>query len=100
MPLYRRIEAHVLAAGRLHGDDTTVPVLAKGKTDPGRLWVYVRDEAPFGGPAPPAALFHYSRDRPGEQPRPPPLSWKTGTGVLSAQCVQVVVIQGGEGGDQ
>src|SRR3546814_17539255 len=69
MPLYRRIEAHVLAAGRLHGDDTTVPVLAKGKTDTGRLWVYVRDEAPFGGPAPPAALFHYSRDRRGEHPR-------------------------------
>ena len=47
MPLYRRIEAHVLAAARLHGDDTTVPVLAKGKTDTGRLWVYVRDDAPF-----------------------------------------------------
>ncbi|WP_352795036.1 IS66 family transposase [Mesorhizobium sp. M0243] len=45
MPLYRRIEAHVLAADRLHGDDTTVPVLAKGKTDIGRLWVYVRDYA-------------------------------------------------------
>ena len=32
-PLLRRIEAHVFAAERLHGDDTTVPVLAKGKTD-------------------------------------------------------------------
>ena len=32
LPLYRLIEAHVLAAGRLHGDDTTVPILAKGKT--------------------------------------------------------------------
>ncbi|HLV06842.1 MAG TPA: IS66 family transposase, partial [Croceibacterium sp.] len=41
MPLYGRIEAHVLAAERLHGDDTTVPVLAKGKTDTGRLWTYV-----------------------------------------------------------
>jgi len=41
MPLYRLIEAHVLAAERLHGDDTTVPVMAKGKTDTGRLWVYV-----------------------------------------------------------
>ncbi len=29
------------AAERLHGDDTTVPVLAKGKTDTGRLWVYL-----------------------------------------------------------
>src|SRR6266852_9825524 len=37
-PLLRRIEAHVFAADRLHGDDTTVPVLAKGKTDTGRCW--------------------------------------------------------------
>src|SRR3546814_9587307 len=56
MPLYRRLEAHVLAAERLHGDDTTVPVLAKGKTNTGRLWVYVRDDRTFAGPAPPAAL--------------------------------------------
>ena len=62
-PLHELIEAHVLAAERLHGDDTTVPVLAKGKTDTGRAWVYVRDDAPFAGPDPPAALFRYSRDR-------------------------------------
>jgi len=68
-PLLRRIEAHVFAAERLHGDDTTVPVLAKGKTDTGRLWTYVRDDRPFGGPAPPAAMFYYSRDRAGEHPR-------------------------------
>jgi transposase len=68
-PLIRRIEAHVFAAERLHGDDTTVPVLAKGKTDTGRCWVYVRDDRPFGGPAPPAAMFYYSRDRAGEHPR-------------------------------
>ena len=60
-PLYLLIEAHVLAAERLHGDDTTVPVLAKTKTDVGRLWTYVRDDRPFAGPAPPAALFRYSR---------------------------------------
>ena len=64
-PLYLLIEAHVLAAVRLHGDDTTVPVLAKVKTDTGRIWTYVRDDRPFGGPAPPAALFYYSRDRRG-----------------------------------
>jgi len=68
-PLLRRLEAHVFAAGRLHGDDTTVPVLAKGKTDIGRCWVYVRDDRPFGGPAPPAAMFYYSRDRAGEHPQ-------------------------------
>ena len=27
----------MLAAERLHGDDTTVPVLAKGKTDTGAM---------------------------------------------------------------
>jgi transposase len=67
-PLIARIEAHVFAAERLHGDDTTVPVLAKGKTALGRCWVYVRDDRPFGGRAPPAAMFYYSRDRGGEHP--------------------------------
>ncbi len=64
-PLLERIETHVFAAERLHGDDTTVPVLAKGKTHTGRCWVYVRDDRPFGGGAPPAAMFYYSRDRGG-----------------------------------
>jgi transposase len=68
-PLLSRIETHVFAAERLHGDDTTVPVLAKGKTDTGRCWVYVRDDRPFGGPDPPAAMFYYSRDRAGEHAR-------------------------------
>lgn len=69
MPLFRRLEAHVLSAERLHGDDTTVPVLAKGKTDTGRIWVYVRDDKSFGGQAPPGAVFYYSRDRAGEHPQ-------------------------------
>jgi transposase len=68
-PLRRLVEAHVMTAERLHGDDTTVPVLAKGKTDIGRLWIYVRDDEPFGGAGPPAAIFHYSRDRRGEHPQ-------------------------------
>ena len=68
-PLIRRIEQHVFAAERLHSDDTVVPVLAKGKTDTGRCWVYVRDDRPFGGPAPPAAMFYYSRDRGSEHPQ-------------------------------
>ena len=68
-PLLRLVETHVMAAERLHGDDTTVPVLAKGKTDTGRCWVYVRDDKPFGGVGPPAAIFYYSRDRRGEHPQ-------------------------------
>src|SRR5277367_3349589 len=68
-PLRRLVEAHVMAAERLHGDDTTVPVLAQGKTDTGRLWTYVRDDKPFGGVGPPAAIFYYSRDRRGDHPQ-------------------------------
>jgi transposase len=67
-PLHAVIEAHVLAAERLHGDDTTVPILAKGQTETGRVWVYVRDDRPFGGKDPPAALFYASRDRTREHP--------------------------------
>jgi transposase len=68
-PLFLLLEAHVFAAERLHGDDTTVPVLARGKTDIGRSWVYVRDDRPFGGSAPPASVFYYSRDRGGVHPQ-------------------------------
>lgn len=58
-----------MAAERLHADDTTVPVLAEGKTDIARCWIYLRDDKPFGGTGPPAAIFHYSRDRKGEHPQ-------------------------------
>jgi transposase len=68
-PVRRLIEAHVMAAERLHADDTTVPVLAEGKTDTGRCWIYLRDDKPFGGTGPPAAIFYYSRDRRGEHPQ-------------------------------
>jgi transposase len=68
-PLWRLIEAHVMAAERLHTDDTTVPVLAAGKTDIARCWIYLRDDRPFGGTGPPAAIFRYSRDRKGEHPQ-------------------------------
>jgi transposase len=62
-PLFELIKAHVFAAERIHGDDTTVPVLAKVKTRTGRIWTYVRNDRPFGGQAPPAAVFFYSPDR-------------------------------------
>jgi transposase len=68
MPLVEAILMHVFAGERIHADDTTVPVLAKGKTRIGRLWTYVRDDRPFAGPDPPAAVFFYSRDRSGEHP--------------------------------
>jgi transposase len=67
-PLTELIRRHVFAAERVHGDDTTVPLLAKGKTITARLWTYVRDDRPFAGPDPPAAVFFYSRNRAGEHP--------------------------------
>ena len=82
-PIHERLIAHVLAAGRLHGDDTTVPVLAKGKTVTARCWTYVRDDRPFGGRAPPAALFFYSRDRSGEHPQQHLADWG---GILQADA--------------
>jgi transposase len=82
-PIHDRLLAHVLAAERLHGDDTTVPVLAKGKTITGRCWTYVRDDQPFGGRAPPAAVFFYSRDRSGEHPQHHLTDW---SGILQADA--------------
>src|SRR6267143_1978236 len=67
-PLHDLIRRHVFGAERVHGDDTTVPVLAKGKTITGRLWTYVRDDRPFGGPAPPAAVFYTPATAPASTP--------------------------------
>ena len=62
-PLTEAIAAHVRAAARIHADETPVPVLAKGKTTEGRLWTIVRDDRPFAGADPPAAVYFYSPDR-------------------------------------
>jgi transposase len=82
-PVLAELRRHVLAAGRLHVDDTTVPVLAKTKTRTGRLWTYVRDDRPFGGQGPPAALFDYSPSRHGEHPRRVLAAW---SGVMQADA--------------
>jgi transposase len=82
-PLYALIEAYVLTAERLHGNDTTVPILAKGKTVTGRIWTYVRDDRPFGGHAPPAALYYASRDRRHEHPA---RHLQTFSGILQADA--------------
>ena len=57
--------------------------MARGKTDTARLWVYVRDDRPFGGSDPPAALFHYSQDRRGEHPQAHLAGW---SGILQADA--------------
>ena len=82
-PVLSELRRHVLAAERLHVDDTTVPVLAKVKTRLGRLWVYVRDDRPFDGQGPPAALFDYSPSRHGEYPRKVLAAW---SGVMQADA--------------
>ncbi|HMB46908.1 MAG TPA: IS66 family transposase [Afifellaceae bacterium] len=83
MPLVETIRDHVFAAERIHADDTPVLVLAKGKTKTGRLWTYVRDDRPFGGQAPPAALYFYSPDRGGKHPRAHLQGW---TGICQADA--------------
>ena len=90
------------AATRLHGDDTTVPLLARGGTKTARLWTYVRDgepsrrhrfeqrwrrRTPFDGTAPPAVVFHFSRDRGGEHPP----CWKHASGVTHLQGWQGIL---------
>ena len=67
---WMRCVGYVTAAGKLHADDTPVPVLApgQGKTKTGRLWTYVRDDRPAGDTAAPAVWFAYSPDRKGEHP--------------------------------
>lgn len=82
-PLVERLRAYVMSAERLHGDDTTVPVLARGKTDTAQSWVYVRDDRPFGGTGPPAAMFYYSRDRTGSHVHEHLEGW---SGILQADA--------------
>jgi len=82
-PIHALIRDHVLGASRLHGDDTTVPLLAKGGTKTARLWTYVRDDRPFAGGAPPAALFHFSKDREMAQPNRHLAGWQ---GLLQADA--------------
>jgi transposase len=69
-PLVEALRRYVMAAGKLHADDTPVPVLSpgNGKTKTGRLWTYVRDDRPAGDSAAPAVWFAYSPDRKGEHP--------------------------------
>jgi transposase len=70
-PLGALIAGHVMAGRVIHADDTPVPVLAPGagRTKTGRQWVYLRDERPHGGTAPPAVLYRYTPDRKGEHCR-------------------------------
>ena len=69
-PLRARLAAHVFASTKLFADGTPIPVLdpGRGRTKTGRLWVYARDDRPWSGPEPPAAVYFYSPDRKAERP--------------------------------
>ena len=69
-PLQARLAEHVFASHKLFADDTPIPVLdpGRGRTKTGRLWVYARDDRPWSGADPPAALYLYSPDRRAERP--------------------------------
>ncbi len=82
-PIHDLIRAHVLSAERLHADDTTVPLMAKGGTQTARLWTYLRDDRPFAGGAPPAALYSFSTDRRMEHPTRHLAGW---AGILQADA--------------
>ena len=70
-PLTDALHRHVLAASKLHADDTPVAVLApgRGQTKTGRLWAYVRDERASGDQTAPAVWFAYSENRQGAHPQ-------------------------------
>jgi len=82
-PLIESLGRYVIAAEKIHADDTPVPVLepGRGSTKTGRLWAYVRDDRPAGSTDPPAVWFRYSPDRKGERPR---THLKSFRGVLQA----------------
>jgi transposase len=88
------IRKHVLAAAKLHADDTPVPALApdNGKTKTGRLWTYVRDDRPAGDLSPPAIWFAYSPDRKGIHPQ---MHLANFQGVLQGEACQLQCPVGG-----
>jgi len=69
-PLHKKLAEHVFASQKLFADDTPIPVLdpGRGRTKTGRLWAYARDDRPWNGPDPPAAVYLYSPDRKAERP--------------------------------
>jgi len=84
-PLVEALRRYVVAPGKVHSDDTPMPVLApgNGKTKTGRLWVYVRDDRNSGSLAAPAVWFAYSANRQGLHPQTHLAGF---TGVLQADA--------------
>jgi len=68
--LHEKLCAELFASDHLFADDTPVPVLdpGRGRTKTARLWVYARDDRPWGGKLPPAAVYLFEPDRKAERP--------------------------------
>lgn len=68
--MHERLCKNVFASNHLFADDTPIPVLdpGRGRTKTGRLWVYAREQRPWGGPEPPAAIYLFAPDRKAERP--------------------------------
>lgn len=84
-PLVDALRRYVTAPGKVHADDTPMPVLApgNGQTKTGRLWVYVRDDRHSGSNTAPAVWFAYSPNRQGQHPQAHLAGFK---GVLQADA--------------
>ena len=69
-PVHERLLENLKASSKLFADETTLPVLdpGRGRTKTGQLWAYARDDRPWGGRDPPAAVYVYATDRKGARP--------------------------------
>ncbi len=69
-PLRDHLLDRLRASAKLFADETTAPVLdpGRGRTKTGQLWVYARDDRPWGGTDPPAVAYLYAPDRKAARP--------------------------------
>jgi len=82
-PIVARIREQGLKAGKLHADDTPVPMLVpgKGRTAQARLWTYVVDDCASGAATPALVWYRFTPDRSGVHPQ---AELKTFAGLLQA----------------
>ena len=76
-----KIKEEIFNSSHIHGDDTTLKVLAPGtgKTKTARLWVYARNGKNHNSNIPPAICYFYSGDRKGIRPQSHLENFKDGT---------------------
>jgi transposase len=69
-PVHDRLLQHLKGSAKLFADETTAPVLdpGRGRTKTGQLFVYARDDRPWGGSDPPGVVYLYAPDRTAARP--------------------------------